>query len=97
MTDPVEVLASWLFDHDEGCGPTALYAPEQPEHWRVEYEAMARALLPQLVAEAVAQEREACAKVADKYANLSQSNDYDRGWCRGAACVADHIRARSKT
>lgn len=42
---PVKLAAQWLFDHDEGCGPTALYSPNQPAHWVTEYEALAGALL----------------------------------------------------
>lgn len=56
--DLVKLTAQWLFDHDEECGPTALYAPEQAEHWQVEYEAHARELLAAIRVEALTAERD---------------------------------------
>lgn len=40
-----------------------------------------------------ASERERCAKIAEKHADLLQTNDYDMGWCRSAWVIANAIRA----
>jgi len=55
MADPmklteVQVIAKWLFNRDEDCGPDALYHPNQPAHWAAAYEAEANDLLAALAA-----------------------------------------------
>jgi len=47
------------------------------------------------VAAARAEEREACAKVADGYAEMGMKLDYDSGWERSASLIASSIRSRS--
>lgn len=45
------------------------------------------------IALALMAERERCAAIAEKQASLSQTNDYDMGWCRSARVIANAIRA----
>ena len=55
----------------------------------------AAALLAEIAPLIRAEEREQCAKVADREAKDGGSRDeYDQGWCRGASVVAAAIRQR---
>ncbi len=73
----------------------ALVRADERDSWPAEMEAMERQV--NILTDALATEREACAKVCDEYSATGKIEEFDRGWLACAKNTAAAIRARGNT